>query len=150
MTKNFEHLTAIRNNFKSIMEGLSFEQLNHIPTGFKNNTIWNIGHTLVTQQLLVYALSGNKMRFEDDFINAFRKGSLATEVSQETIDLIKENLFTSVDQMREDYEAGLFKQYKEYPTSFGLTLQTIEDAIHFNNIHEGVHLGYVMAMRKSI
>lgn len=150
MTRNFEFLTVIRGNFKSIMDGLSIEQLNHIPTGFKNNIIWNIGHTLVTQQLLVYALSGNKMCFDDAFVDAFRKGSSATAVSEETINLIRKNLFITVGQMEKDYESGLFIKYKEYPTSFGVTLQTIEDAIRFNNIHEGVHLGYIMAMRKNL
>ncbi len=150
MTKNFEHLNVIRGNVKSIMDDLSLEQLNYIPDGFKNNIIWNIGHILVTQQLLVYALSGNKMCFENDFIDAFRKGSKATNVSQEEVELIKKNLFSSIEQTSKDYEAGLFRQYKEYPTSFGLSLQTIEDAILFNNIHEGVHLGYIMALRKNI
>jgi hypothetical protein len=30
-----------RANFLSLMNGLSEEQLNHMPTGFNNNMIWN-------------------------------------------------------------------------------------------------------------
>ncbi len=146
MNKHFEHLRIIRNHYDRYLSELSLEQLNRIPDGFGNNIIWNIGHALVTQQLLVYALSGNKMAFEDDFINTFRKGSKAGEVSRETVDFIKANLFTTIDQAEKDFAAGLFQKYKEYSTSFGLTLKDIEDAIIFNNIHEGVHLGYVMAL----
>ena len=47
-----------------------------------------------------------------------------------------------------DYDEGCFTQYKTYSTSFGLELKNIENAIIYNNIHEGIHLGHVMAQRK--
>ena len=46
-----------------------------------------------------------------------------------------------------DYDEGYFAEYKTYSTSFGLELKNIENAI-INNIHEGIHLGHVMAQRK--
>jgi hypothetical protein len=52
--------------------------------------------------------------------------------------------------MEKDYAAGLFNEYKAYPTSFGVTLSEIEEAIMFNNVHEGMHLGYCIALRKVI
>ena len=50
-------LKATRSNIAKLVEGLSIEQLNHIPEGFNNNLAWNIGHILVTQELLIYRLS---------------------------------------------------------------------------------------------
>ena len=150
MTKHFEHLQVIREHFDNIINHLSLQELNRIPEGFRNNIIWNIGHALVTQQLLVYGLSGNKMCFNKDFIETFRRGSEATQVTQETVDFIKKNLFSPILQMADDYPAGVLKTFKKYPTSFGLILCSVEDAIRFNNIHEGVHLGYAMALRKCI
>jgi hypothetical protein len=39
------------------LSGYNLDQLNTIPEGFNNNLIWNIGHIIVSQQLLVYKLS---------------------------------------------------------------------------------------------
>ena len=50
--------------------------------------------------------------------------------------------------MASDYDEGYFAEYKTYSTSFGLELRNIENAIIYNNIHEGIHLGHVMAQRK--
>jgi len=38
-------------------DNYTLEQLNKIPEGFSNNLIWNIGHIIVTQQVLIYKLS---------------------------------------------------------------------------------------------
>ncbi len=35
-------------------------------------------------------------------------------------------------------------------TSAGIRLESVEDAIAFNNFHEGIHLGYVMALKKAL
>ncbi len=31
-----------------------------------------------------------------------------------------------------------------------LVLKSIEDAIQFNNFHEGIHLGYILALKKAL
>ena len=63
---------------------------------------------------------------------------------------VKEWALKSVDQMEKDLAAGLFKEYSAYPTSFGISLNSIEDALAFINTHEGLHLGYAMALRKKL
>ena len=50
--------------------------------------------------------------------------------------------------LKADYEKGLFKDFKPYATSFGMELAAIEDAILFNNAHEAMHLGTMLAIRK--
>ena len=52
--------------------------------------------------------------------------------------------------MEEDYHKGVFKTYNEYTTSYNVTLNNIEKAIMFNNVHEGLHLGYIMALKKAL
>ena len=34
-----------------------------------------------------------------------------------------------------------------YETSFGYTLHGVEEAILFNNTHEGMHIGTILALR---
>ena len=54
------------------------------------------------------------------------------------------------DTLEEDFEAGIFENYKEYPTSTGYVLSSIENAISFNNFHEGIHYGIIRALKKCI
>ncbi|MHA7055649.1 DinB family protein [Aquimarina sp. M1] len=149
-----DQLEITRTNRKllaQILDNYSLEDLNKVPEGFSNNLIWNIAHVIVTQQLLVYKLSGLSMMIDDDMVNTYRKGTKAEGLtSNEEVENIKELLFSSVDKTEKDIEAKIFKKYQEYPTSTGFTLKSIKDAINFNNFHEGIHLGYILALRKSL
>ena len=51
-------------------------------------------------------------------------------------------------QTRDDYENGRFLNFKEYVTSIGFHLSSIEEAISFNNYHETIHLGFMINMKK--
>ncbi|WP_053990412.1 DinB family protein [Mangrovimonas sp. TPBH4] len=136
---------------KGILEQLSLKELNTIPSGFKNNVIWNIAHTIATQQILVYKLSGLPTLVSEDFIEQFKKGTKPErDVTQEEVDNIKELLFSTLEQTKTDYANQIFNSYNEYTTSTNSTLTCVEDAIGFNCFHEGIHLGYILALKKSI
>jgi hypothetical protein len=144
-----EILKITRNNILKTFDSLTIEELNQTPDGFNNNLIWNFGHVIATQQLLCYGLSGNKTFVSNELITAYRKGTKPEGfVSKEAYDELKKLSEASLLQMEKDYAAGLFNEYKAYPTSFGVTLSEIEEAIMFNNVHEGMHLGYCIALRK--
>jgi len=129
----------------------SLEQLNKIPEGFNNNLIWNIAHCVVTQQLLCYKLSGNAMYVSNELVRVYRKGAKPEgDVGAAFVEKLKELCMSTVDQIEKDYDEGLFKGYNEYPTSFGVTLNSIEDAIQFNNVHEGMHFGTMLALKKLV
>lgn len=151
MTFAFDITLKNRALLKSILENYSLEDLNKVPDGFKNNLIWNIAHTVVTQQLLVYNLSGLPMNVSDDMVAKYKKGTKTEHVaSQEEVDEIKRLLFSTVEQMATDYNNQRFKTYTAYTVSTNSTLRNVEDAIAFNNFHEGIHLGYILALKKSL
>ncbi|GAA4275143.1 DinB family protein [Aquimarina gracilis] len=140
-----------RRLMQKILDNHSLEQLNKVPEGFKNNLIWNIAHVVVTQQLLMYKLSGLPMMIDDDMVSKFRKGTKTEDaVSQDEVDQIKSLMFSTLDQTEKDLEAGLFKNFNEYPTSTGFVLKSLDDAMNFNNFHEGIHLGYMLALKKAL
>lgn len=140
-----------RNIIAKILDIHTVEQLNKIPEGFSNNLIWNIAHVVVTQQLLVYKLSGLPMMVSDEIIEKYKKGSKPEHnVTQAEVDEIKSLLFSTIEKTKEDYEKGIFKNYQEYPTSTGFVLKNVEDAIAFNNFHEGLHIGILMSLRKLV
>lgn len=139
---------AILNSF---IEDFSLEELNIIPQGFNNNLIWNIAHTIVIQQLLIYNLSGVSPNIPETMIKMFKKGTKPErDLTQAEVNDIKGLLFSTIDKTKEDYHNGLFKTYQEYTTSSKNTLTNVEEAIGFNSFHGGIHLGYILALKKSL
>ncbi len=151
MEKHFEDLEIIRNHFIGFLEEFDLKHLTFIPLGFKNHIFWNCAHALVTQQLLIYYLSGNQMLVDNNWVNRFKKGTFG-EQNVTTADWmnLQKWLKSSQKQLIEDYYDGLFTEYETYDTSYGIRLKTVEDAIRFNNLHESLHVGYIMALRKNI
>lgn len=138
-----------RQILKSFIENFTLEELNKIPEGFNNNIIWNIAHLIVTQQLLVYKLSGLPMVVSDEMVKLYIKGSKPEHyVTQEEVDEIKNLLFSPIEKTKQDYENKVFKNYHEYTVTTKSTLTCVEEAIEFINFHEGIHLGYILAMKR--
>jgi hypothetical protein len=140
-----------RTLLKSFIENHTLDELNKVPEGFNNNIIWNIAHTIVTQQLLAYKLSGLPMLVSDEMVADYQKGTRTErDVTQAEVDTITGLLFSTVEKTKDDYNNKVFKTYTEYTTSTNSTMTKVEDAISFNNFHEGIHLGYILALRKSL
>lgn len=151
MNQTFETIRVSRKLISQFLENYSLEQLNKIPEGFNNNIIWNIAHIIVTQQLLVYKLSGLPMMVSDELVDKYRKGTKPDgTISQLELDEIKSLLFKTINQTEVDYNAKVFKSYNELTTSLGFTIKDIEDALSFNNYHEALHVGIMMGIRKFI
>ena len=55
-----------------------------------------------------------------------------------------------LEQFEKDLEAGIFKEYKTFTTSLNVEVKNIEEAIKFNSFHEGLHLGYVLALKRLV
>ena len=149
METQFDILKKSRQLVLKELEGLTLDEIHKIPEGFKNNIAWNVAHLVVTQQLLHYKLSGLNPLCPDDLIEAHRKGTSPTKVfTEEEFEEVKELLIGLPDTLEEDFEAGIFENYNEYPTSTGFVLSSIENAIPFNNFHEGIHYGIIRSIKK--
>ena len=130
------------------LETLSLEQLNTIPNGFKNNIIWNINHVIVTQQLLVYVHSGLQPIITETMVHAYRKGTKPeNSVTRDDVEMAKSDLFSTIEKTEEDYQKKRFKAYKPLIVSTKNELTNVDEAIEFNNFHEGIHLGYILALK---
>ncbi len=68
MEQVFELNRISRKMMAPFLENYTLDQLNQIPPGFSNNLIWNIAHVVVTQQILVYKLSGLPMLISDELV----------------------------------------------------------------------------------
>jgi len=152
MQLTFDVFKKTRGFFKQYLERYSLEELNEIPEGFNNNIIWNIVHSVVTEQLLVYKLSGLQPNVSDALITSYKKGSSPEKpVTKEELETIKGLLFSTIEQTEIDYKKGLFKTYNDYTLSTtGNTLTNVSQAIQFALFHEGLHYGYIMALERAL
>ncbi|UTW62543.1 DinB family protein [bacterium SCSIO 12741] len=150
--KQFELNRITRERALEAIEGLELEQLTRIPEGFNNSLLWNFGHIIVTQQLLSFGLCKQELPIEKELIERYRKGSAPDPNhpnAEADLNYFKANALKWIDLAREYYEEDRFEPFHSYRTSYGVPLLSLEDAIAFNNIHEGLHLGYMMAMKRA-
>lgn len=151
MKKIFEDQRAVRQLVLKTVENLDAETMNKIPEGFNNNIIWNFAHILVTQQLLSYSLSGLTPNIPKEWIKKYRIGTKPESVvSEEEIAEIKASYISLIDKTEEDINAGIFKEFTPYTTSYNVALNTLQDALYFNNSHEALHLGYILALCRTV
>ena len=137
--------------FLNMLEKFTLEQLNKKPEGFNNTIFWNIKHIVVTQQLLTYGLSNLPLLITETETEDYRKGSKTEfDATMQDVELLKKQLFSTLEQTQIDYRNGVFKTFTPYTVSTKSTLTNVEEAFQFNSFHEGIHLGYIMALKKGI
>lgn len=153
MEKIIAVIKASRNKLLSLVEELTTEELNYIPTGFNNNLAWQIGHLVVSQQILCYRLSGNQFIIEEELIDLYKNGSkperafTTAEIAQ-----MKHYLLNTIDQLEIDLSNGIFENYTPYTISTypGLQLANVKDALTFIVSHDGLHYGCSLGLKKLV
>lgn len=149
MKTTFEIWKTSRKIYLDLLDKHSLEQLNKIPEGFSNNLIWNIAHVVVSQQKLVYALSGLPLQIAEHWVDKYQNGTKpVNEVSFEELEAIKTILVSTIEKTEEDYNQGVFKTFNPYQTKTGFYIANLQNAFEFNNYHEGIHLGIMFQIKK--
>ncbi len=149
--KSIDTIQATRNLFLKLIDSLSIDQLNKIPEGFNNNIIWNFAHVIVSQQILCYKLAGQPLKVDESYVANYSKGTKPTTfVGEAELALLKRQAVQLIEELIIDIEKGLLDHYTNYTTSFDVTLSSIDDAVKFLTMHEGLHLGYAMALKRIV
>ncbi|WP_214226307.1 DinB family protein [Pedobacter sp. B4-66] len=145
-----ETLKKLRLFILNTIKDLTVEELNKIPNGYSNNIIWNIAHLVAAQEGVCYMRSGQSTNISIDFFNSYKPGSKPERnLTEKEIEEIKQLLLTSVDQLEIDLNQDKFVNYKGWTTRYEVEMNNIEDALNFLPFHEGMHLGYIMALKRN-
>lgn len=146
-----ENLTDYRKLMLKVVADVDDAAMTHIPSGFNNHILWNLGHLAVTQQLLTYGRCKLPLNVPESWPDLFRKGtSPRTWGEVPDANEVKAALRELPEQFAADYRAGRFGGFEPYQTATGPLLETVEDAVIFNDFHEGLHLGAILALRKLV
>ena len=134
-----------------LMEGLTIDQLNEIPTGFNNNMAWNFGHAVVSFQMIVNMRSGKDTKLSKEYITKYQKGSKPESfIGIEEIDFLKNEAVRLINELEQEWNNGEFTSYQSFTTSLGVPINTNEDAVHFAATHDMIHFGYAWAMKRLV
>ena len=149
MTKQIDQLKRTRLFLLDLVKGLTPPQLNEIPAGFNNNVIWNLGHLFTGQQRVCYLRAGLETRIEDQSFSDYKPQTKPDKkIDEEEIIRIKNSFISIIDTLQADYDQNLFLNYQPFPVPYGFEITNIDEAINFMLFHEGLHLGYIMALKR--
>ena len=130
------------------VENLPTEAYFKIPDGFDNNLAWNIGHIIFVQQFFYYGLTGNELLTPQIFPLMFRPGTSPADWEQQPdMPQLISMLASHPERLQAEYASGKLAKFNPYVTVTGVALATIEEAIAFNNFHEGLHAGTMLSLR---
>ena len=144
-------LAAVRQLTQDLVADLTPDEWTRIPPGFRNNLLWNLGHVTWAQQGLCYRLAGAEPLLPQHYNNWFGKGKEpGTWVDTPDPEEIKAAHASAWKALEQDLAAGNFGAFKPYTTGVGVHLETHAEAIAFNSVHEGIHLGIMIRLKKAL
>ena len=149
MLNIFDRYRKVRMYLSDAVHDLTTEQFNFVPPGFNNNIIWNVGHLIAAQQGVCYARAGKPLVIDDVMFKNYKPGTRpGAFVDSIEIDHFKSLSLSTIDQFEKDYLLGHFSAYTPWTTRYGVELADINTATEFLFYHEGLHMGYIAALKK--
>ncbi len=146
---SINNMIAVRSFVLHAVEGLSDEQLRVIPNGFRNNILWNLGHIVVIQCALLYLPCRRPLPVPEWFHSCFYDGTSPADWSEPPdSEAVLGTLRTLNETLLADLKEGVFQSYERFELMPGFSLADVEHGITFHAIHEGIHLGIIMSLRK--
>jgi hypothetical protein len=129
--------------------GLTDEQLTTVPEGLDNNILWHLGHLFHSHCGMTYSNCGLDSPAPESYGPMFKGGSKPADWTEApSIEEVKTNFSDIMEKIVGDYMAGKFDNFTPKELAPGMTLESIEDALGFVLIHESIHHGNIITMRK--
>lgn len=153
MKESIDIMRGGRKFLINLLDGVPIEKMNEIPTGFNNNLAWNVAHMIANQQILCYRNARAEPVIADEFIDKYKTGTRPENfIDENEVKKFFQYLLSTVDEFEKDSETKMFKHYeaREFKSYPGLKLENIKDAAKFVNFHDGLHIGYCMALKRAL
>ena len=149
MEKTFQLIKDTRQNVLKLLQEGNTERLFNIPEPFNNHIFWNAAHLMATHQMLLYTFSNSKERLDQVFIKKYTKGTTPDQkLYEEDLSFVINNLIPSFEESVNDFQNGYFGEYKPLQTSFGSTINSVEEAFQYIVLHEAMHFGQMKMIEK--
>lgn len=146
-------MKLVRLKTVKMMENIDEETADQIPQGFRNNIRWNVGHILVTYQLLIEHFAGKTVdSFPENYKGFFSPGTKPDDWGKDVPSLsdLKGQLQNQTDKLT-SILSGTLDEPAAKPFEVGSEkLSTVGEIVNFSIYHEGLHQGFVNALMHAI
>jgi hypothetical protein len=130
------------------------ERADVVPPGWKNNLRWHAGHLALVPRSLTRGLAGKPLGVSDEMVRWFRKGSSPAEWGSVPVPSLAElarDLVDVIPELFDEFEGREGEPYERpYLTSAGVALASPADALTFSFAHDGIHFGWIIALKRSL
>lgn len=146
---------SVRQMIVKVLKSIPVEQADTIPPTWHNNARWHAGHLLVTPCLLTHGLLKEDLTVPAVYRQWFAKeSSPAAWTEADAIptyaDLVDE-IIPLGGRLIESFKDRLNEPFLEpYTTSVGIVLKNPADAFTMSLMHDGIHLGMLLALRRAL
>jgi len=146
-------LRMSRRILHEILDSLTEEQAMHVPVKGGNHALWTMGHLAMADQFFLKEIGGIEPSLPADWESIFGWGhpcqtdaTVFPPVSdvRKAMDTKREEVLAWFESMTEDQlDAATGDEWRDFAP-------TVRDLIGAMSIHEGVHSGQLMVVRKSL
>ncbi len=103
------------------------------------------------QQGICYTRAKLPIITDDKFYTPYRPDTKPQGfVGADDVATIKELFLSTIEQLETDLAKGIFTNYQPWSTRYGVDIENIQTAVAFLPFHEGLHAGYIMALKRVI
>ncbi|AMA71532.1 MULTISPECIES: DinB family protein [Aneurinibacillus] len=145
-----------RRRLLKALEDVTEEMAAKKPEGFNNNIHWHAGHILSAAEQFLFRLPGGSVNIPDNYKDFFANGTKPDDWKetppsfQQIVAQLKEQearVKDGKDSIEERLDETLVPPFT---LRSGLRMDTVGELINMAIYHEGVHTGYISAMKRII
>lgn len=149
-----EQTLGVRQMITGLLKALPGDKTDVIPGGWNNNARWHAGHLIVTPLLLTYGISKQPLPVAEEYRRWFAKGTTPRDWGNDSVPAfgqLVDELAPTMSRLFEEWRDRMNEPYPEpYTTSLGVVLRTPGEALQFSAVHDGIHLGMLLALRRAL
>ena len=136
------------NEMNNVNEALA----DHMPKGFHNNIRWNLGHIYNAAGGLLSTFTGEENKVPESYPALFERGTKPADWQGDIPSLseLRTRLKEQIDELEFAYEKRLNDALISPCDLGGVQLTTIGELLDFISFHEGLHIGTIKGLKRSL
>jgi len=147
----YKSVRVSRGYLLQVIDGLTDEQMLEVPEGAVNNVLWNLGHIVNAHDRFTYGACEVESDVPESYTDLFTGGTSPSDwQSPPSIEEVMGHIKEATEKTYADYAAGKFDNYNAFELTPVLKIKNIDDALQFNCLHEGVHIGIILSLKRLI